>query len=204
MNIKCTHCGQSFEIDRDYIGKTIKCSSCGCDFLVENPNLMPCPDCFASVSRRATTCPHCGAPLKGQPNANALVSASHETANEKLILQCHPSPMYFLWDIVIYGLLSLVLVGIPFLLAAIISIKFTIYEVTSMRVIVKTGWLNKKQTEIWIKDMRGVNMQQSFWDRIIGTGCIAIGTAATAGAEIQMNGISNAQQVIDTINGLRK
>lgn len=27
-------------------------------------NLTPCPDCQHSVSIRAQTCPHCGAPLK--------------------------------------------------------------------------------------------------------------------------------------------
>jgi hypothetical protein len=26
--------------------------------------LAPCPDCYQPVSRRAQTCPHCGAPLK--------------------------------------------------------------------------------------------------------------------------------------------
>lgn len=31
----------------------------------DNPNLRPCPDCGRSVSIRATTCPHCGGPVKG-------------------------------------------------------------------------------------------------------------------------------------------
>lgn len=30
-----------------------------------NANLRPCPDCGQPISRRATTCPHCGAPTKG-------------------------------------------------------------------------------------------------------------------------------------------
>lgn len=32
---------------------------------LENPNLQPCLDCGRSVSVRASTCPHCGGPLKG-------------------------------------------------------------------------------------------------------------------------------------------
>ena len=29
----------------------------------DGPNTAPCPDCKKTVSRRASTCPHCGAPL---------------------------------------------------------------------------------------------------------------------------------------------
>ncbi len=31
----------------------------------DNPNLQPCRDCGEYISRRAATCPHCGAPVKG-------------------------------------------------------------------------------------------------------------------------------------------
>ena len=54
-----------------------------------------------------------------------------------------------------------------------------------------------------ILTMRGVNLVQSVWQRIIGVGTIAIGTAATAGAEINMTGIARPQQVVDRINALR-
>jgi ribosomal protein L32 len=30
----------------------------------DNPNLRPCPDCGHYISVRATTCPHCGGPVK--------------------------------------------------------------------------------------------------------------------------------------------
>lgn len=52
--------------------------------------------------------------------------------------------------------------------------------------------------------MRGVHFHQDIVQRFIGTGSIAIGTAATAGSEIQMHGLKNAQELVDTINSLRK
>ena len=52
--------------------------------------------------------------------------------------------------------------------------------------------------------MRAVNLHQDLWQRIIGTGTITIGTAATAGTEVYMNGLKNAQEIIDKINALRK
>ena len=75
--------------------------------------------------------------------------------------------------------------------------------ITTKRVVVKTGWLNIEQTEIWIKDMRGVNLKKDFWQRLIGTASITIGTAATAGIEIEMRGLRNAGAVFDKINRLR-
>ncbi|MBQ6247885.1 MAG: PH domain-containing protein [Kiritimatiellae bacterium] len=74
---------------------------------------------------------------------------------------------------------------------------------TDRRVIVKTGWLSKHQTEVRIKDIRGVALEASIWERIIGTGSIAIGTAATAKAEIKMFGIKKPQEIVNMINEMR-
>ena len=199
MNITCPHCGQQYEISHEYIGKDVKCEVCGNYYIVENPNLAPCPDCFSMISKRAVVCPHCGAPIKGKTNALSSV----DTTDEQNVFKGNPAAMYYCVEIVIGILLSPILIGLFFLLDAIINIKCTIYTVTTKRDVVKTGWLNKRQIEIWIKDMRGVNLQQDIWERIIGTGSVAIGTAATAGTEIQMHGLKNAQEIVNKINNLR-
>lgn len=60
------------------------------------------------------------------------------------------------------------------------------------------------QNEIWIKDMRAANLEQGIWQRLVGTGNIAIGTAASSGTEINIVGIQNPQSIVDVINDLRK
>lgn len=209
MKIKCPHCDQEGDISPDFIGKKVKCSSCSNDFVVENPNLMACPDCFASISRRAAVCPHCGAPLNGNVPATTaephVAKAPEEEPPEEEILVCHPATSYYFWEF-FFGILLLpvFLLGLLFIFGALIKIECTVFTVTSRRIIVQAGWLNKTKTEIWIKDMRGVNLTRTFWDLIIGTGSINIGTAATAGTEIRMCGVKNAQEIVDTIHGLRK
>ncbi len=74
---------------------------------------------------------------------------------------------------------------------------------STMRIIVKRGWIAKLQNEVWIKDMRAVNLIQGVWQRIIGVGNVSIGTAATAGTEISIVGIIKPQVVVDKINSLR-
>ena len=201
MNLNCPHCGQEYEITADCVDKTFRCPNCNSEFIATNPNLIPCPDCFGKISKRAAVCPHCGAPLKTQAAASTAVE---ETEPEREVFTAHPSAMYYLFGIIVGILLIPFIVGIFILIACIIDINCTVYRVTTRRVLVNTGFFNKKQVEIWIKDMRGVNLQRDLWQLIIGTGSVAIGTAATAGAEIKMNGLRNAQQVVDMINGLRK
>ncbi len=200
MNVACPHCGQIHELGPETIGQIVLCNACGNQFTVANPNLAPCPDCFAFISKHAEVCPHCGAPVAGKSGSVALA----DTAGEEEVFTGHPDTMYFCLNIIIGVLLIPVVVGIFILAKTLIDIHCTIYTVTTKRVVVKTGWLNKSQVEIWIKDMRGVNLQQDIWQRIIGTGSVAIGTAATAGTEIQMNGLRNAQELVDKINSLRR
>ena len=116
---------------------------------------------------------------------------------------CHPGAMNYLWAIIL-GIITLpFIIGILILLYVWIEIHYTTYRITTARLIVRRGWIGKLQNEIWIKDMRAVNLVQGVWQRLIGVGNILIGSAATAGTEISMIGISNPQKVVDTINSLR-
>ena len=84
-----------------------------------------------------------------------------------------------------------------------IETHLTSFRITNLRVIVKRGLISKSQREIWIKDMRGANLVQNVWQRILNIGDVSIGTAATAETEICLVGISSPQKVVDQINALR-
>ena len=194
MDVKCRNCGKVHQLEnsKSVIGTDLTCSACNTVFKVENPNLTPCPDCFELISKRAQMCPHCGCVLNG------LVMTK-----EKLITICNPSLKYFFWNIIL-GIITIPIVfGIFYLFWIWIKNKFTSYEITNLRIIVRTGFIAKKQNEIWIKDMRGVNLVQSFWERVFRIGNILIGTAATESTEICLLGIANPQQIVDKINSLR-
>ena len=179
------------------------------NFEVVNSKLFPCPDCFSLISKRAAVCPECGAPLRRRECISQ--TSAHEELNQKDISEeqkieiYHPCTMNYLWSIIL-GIITVpvFLFGVLILLYVIIEIKYTSYELTTHRIIVRRGWIAKLQNEIWIKDMRAVNLVQGIWQRIIGVGNIAIGTAASAGTEINIEGIKNPSEVIAKINSLRK
>ena len=201
MEIKCPHCGGQYEVDRQLSGQNVKCPKCANMFEAANIRLFPCPDCGESISRRASVCPKCGAPLSGNASGGA---PSGELEEEKRLEVYHPSAMNYLWLIILGVLLLPVLVGLFILLVILIEIKCTSYELTTRRIIIRKGLISKNQNEIWIKDMRAVNFVQSVWQRIIGVGDIAIGTAASAGTEINIMRIADPAKVVSRINGLRR
>jgi membrane protein YdbS with pleckstrin-like domain/predicted nucleic acid-binding Zn ribbon protein len=210
MEAVCPHCNNKYNVDPQYIGQQIKCQTCGNNFEVVNGNLSPCPDCFSLISKRAAVCPKCGAPLKKQTGIYVSQTFSQDgtvrddISTERKIKVYNPSMMNYLWTI-IFGIITIpAVVGLFILLYVLIEIMCTSYELTTHRIIVRRGWISKSQNEIWIKDMRGVNLVQGIWQRIIGVGNIAIGTAASAGAEISIVGIANPSEVIAEINSLRK
>ena len=199
MNVECPQCHGQFDFAPEFIGRQVRCSGCGNVFEVTNPKLFPCPDCYVMISRRASVCPQCGAVLASQPKN--LPSA--DLSKEKEIEIYHPSAMNYLWGIVL-GVVTLpILIGVFILLFILIEIKCTSYKLTTHRIIVRRGWVAKMQNEIWIKDMRAVNLEQGVWQRIIGVGNIAIGTAASAGTEISIVGIAAPAEVVEKINSLR-
>lgn len=199
MKVECPHCKEQYDVDPKYTGQQIKCPKCKNDFQVMNDKLAPCPDCCMLISKRAFECPKCGAPLQGK----AMNPSDGDISQERKLAVYHPSAWNYLGWITL-GIITLpVVVGLIILICVIIDIKCSSYELTTHRVIVRQGLIAKLQNEIWIKDMRGVNLKQSVWQRIIGIGNIEIGTAASAGTEISITGIARPAEVVSRINSLR-
>lgn len=124
---------------------------------------------------------------------------------ETVVAQTRPSVWNYFGEI-LAGILLFPLfgVGLLFLAWAYIYIKTTCYVATNMRVVCKTGWLNIQKTDIRIGDIRGINVTRSLMQRIIGTGDIAISTAATEKAEITMRGVVDPEGFVSQVNAQRK
>ena len=67
------------------------------------------------------------------------------------------------------------------------------------RVSLEEGLLSKEVTDVFIADIRGVEVKQGIWQRMFGVGDILIGTAATEGWEDYVRGLPAAMQIRDLI-----
>jgi Bacterial PH domain len=73
------------------------------------------------------------------------------------------------------------------------------YTVTTARISERTGFISNHTNEIRVADIRGLNVRQTAWQRILGLGTLEIGSAASAGEEIHFRGIKSPRRVRNVI-----
>lgn len=70
--------------------------------------------------------------------------------------------------------LGLILVGVIIFAIAAIKMKTTDFAVTSRRVILKRGWLNRRTHELAVESIEGVSLDQSIMARLFGYGRVVV------------------------------
>ena len=124
---------------------------------------------------------------------------------ETVLYQAHPSmfrnqPVWF----VITCVLCLVVVGLIIFLIWWLKCKGTTLTVTNDRTRLRKGILSKSVTEVWHEDIRNVQLNQTFFQRIFDVGSIGISSAGQAGLEISVTGMPNPEHIKELIDGHRR
>jgi uncharacterized membrane protein YdbT with pleckstrin-like domain len=71
-------------------------------------------------------------------------------------------------------LLGIVIVGVVLFVRDLIFMLTTEVAITNRRLIKKTGWLNWTTSELELTSIEAVNLEQSFWGRLLGYGRLQI------------------------------
>ena len=96
------------------------------------------------------------------------------------------------------------IIGVIILLVWWLQVINTRLIVTNERVSLRTGILSKNIRELFLGDIRGVQINQRFMQRILGTGHLEIASAGSAEVEIQIDGIPSAYGVKNIIDEHRR
>lgn len=121
--------------------------------------------------------------------------------SEKILYQSHPSmfrnqPVGF----VLTAILCLVGVGLIIFAVWFVRCKATTLTVTPDRTRLRRGLLSKSITEVWHQDIRNVQLDQTFFQRLFDVGSIGISSAGQGGLEIEVSGIPQPDTVKDLID----
>lgn len=125
--------------------------------------------------------------------------------SEKVLYESHPSmfrnsPVWFVLTII----LCLVGVGLVIFAVWFVKCKATTLTVTEDRTRLRRGLLSKSITEVWHQDIRNVQLNQTFFQRVFDVGTIGISSAGQGGLEIQVAGIPQPDRVKGLIDQYRK
>ncbi len=115
---------------------------------------------------------------------------------DTVLYEANPSmfrnhPVAFVLSVI----LSLVGVGLIILLFWWLNSIGTKLTVTNERTTLRQGILSKRLSEVWHRDVRNVQLYQSFGQRIFGVGKIGISSSGQGGVEIEVSGIPDPERV---------
>jgi uncharacterized membrane protein YdbT with pleckstrin-like domain len=160
--------------------------------------LFNCPECSQPVSTEAHTCPHCGFPiaekLAQQPATDAEGGAAEPVAP---LAEVRPSWWGYFWYFFFFWLI------IP-PIVAIFRRNAMLLQVFPDRIRLTRGLLSKCYRDYKPRDIRSIDIDQRFLQRIVGVGDLSISTAATSEASEQMKSIPDPQAVRDLILAQRR
>lgn len=96
--------------------------------------------------------------------------------------------------------LSLVLIGIPFLVAGYLNRENTDYVVTSSGLYKKTGILSRDVQKIEFGNVQDISFSQGVIGKNVGYGNVNVSTAGGSGIEMQFQAVPDPKEVQERIN----
>jgi membrane protein YdbS with pleckstrin-like domain len=155
--------------------------------------LINCPECGRQVSTAASACPACGFPVAqklGQTQSAVQPSAA-PTSNE-LLAEVRSSWWNYFWHLFFFFLIVP-----PFV--AWYRRASVVLRIFPNRITLERGVFSKCYQDYLPRDIRSIDVDQSFMGRIVDIGDITISTAATVEGAEKIEGIPDPKGIRELI-----
>ncbi len=154
--------------------------------------LINCPECGKSVSSEAHACPNCGYPVAEKVAAGTAAPGAAPTKADELLAEVRPSWWGYFWYLFFFFLI------VPPIIASFkrSSVVLRIYP---NRITLERGLLSKCYQDYNPQDIQSIDVDQSFFQRLVGIGDLTISTAATVEASEELRCIPDPKGVRDLI-----
>lgn len=205
IRLRCDNCERPIDAQDDQVGTKIRCPYCGDVNLVPG-NARPASPANPPKTDRAAAAGH---PPADGPEQTVL---STRTA----MFRAHPFQFAGCLLLIIAGLITgfaaglvtpLAVAGwVAATLAALYLITWRIavlgsaLTITNKRVIERRGFFSKSTSEVAHRDIRNIQVAQSFFERLMGTGRLSISSSGQDGMEIELRDIPRPYRVRELID----
>lgn len=155
--------------------------------------LINCPECAKQVSTAAHACPSCGYPVAekfGEPKAAAAPIPALN--GSELLLEVRPSWWNYFWHFCFFWLVVPVIV-------AWWQRASTVLRIYPNRITLERGMFSKCYQDFLPRDIRSIDIDQSFMARMSGIGDITISTAAAVEGAEKIEGVPDPRGIRELI-----
>ena len=133
-----------------------------------------------------------------------MTAAIKRSTQEITLTTVHPrmyrsNPLLF----ILLLALCLVVVGIPLMAIWMIRCRSVSLTVTNRRCIFRKGFLKNQTSEVLIQDIKNIQVNQGFTDRMLGVGELSVSSSGQSDIEIRISNIKDPQLIADLINSQR-
>jgi uncharacterized membrane protein YdbT with pleckstrin-like domain len=155
--------------------------------------LIDCPDCGKPVSTEAHACPNCGYPVADKLVQEAVVAAGRTPVQAaQPLAEIRPSWWGYFWHLFFFWLI------VPPIIAYF-SRASTVLRIFPERLTLTRGLVSKCYRDYNPRDIRSIDIDQGFLQRMVGVGDLTISTAASAEGTEKVNSIPDPMGVRDLI-----
>jgi hypothetical protein len=155
--------------------------------------LIDCPDCGKPVSTEARACPICGYPvaerLAQQPETTPAIPSAERN---QVLAEIRPSWWGYFWHLFFFWLI------VPPIIAYF-KRGATVLRISADRITLSRGLMSKCYRDYHPGDIRSIDIDQSFFQRMVGIGDLSMSTAASAEGAEEILSIPDPKGVRDLI-----